>query len=150
MGKSSPGAAEWAKEFSKSWGRRDGHGGWAPENPGLQINTMNWDPPLHQQSCYGLDFEALTWLYWDTRSFKVFMKVITVKWGHKGGALISGRCPYKKKRQQRALSLSAHAKSMWRHSGERWPSASQEERSQQKPTPPTPWSGLLVSGTVIK
>lgn len=105
-------------EFSKSWGRRDGHG-LSPREPGSPNKyyelrptstsnpVMDWTKPPHTPD---LCVEALTWLYWDTRSFKVFMKVIKAKWGHKGGALI--RTGVLIRRDSRECSLSAREKSI--------------------------------------
>ena len=64
------------------------------------------------------------------------MKVIKSKWGHKGGALI--RTGVIIRRDSRERSLSLHVKSPCEDTARRWPSASQEERPQQKPTLPTP------------
>lgn len=145
-------------KFSKNWGRRDGHGlsPWEPGSPNKYYEqrptstsdpVMGWTKPPHTPN---LCVEALTWLYWDTRSFKVFRKEIKAKWGHKGGALISRTGDLKRRRDSREFSLFLCMQSPCEDTVRRWPPASQEERPQQKTTLPTPWSGLLVSGTVIK
>lgn len=82
---------------------------------------------------------------------RALREVTKAEWGHESRALSQQYwCPYKKrKRPELCLSAWVHrGKVTWGHS-EKWPSASQKERSHQTP----PWHldlGLLASGTVRK
>ena len=62
-------------------------------------------------------------------------------WGNKCEALLQyDWCPYKRKQQQRSLSLFTHTKRLQEDTVRRLPCARQEDRSHQKPTLRVPWS----------